>query len=947
MLPRKVKESLLSNRWRLDGLYLWTLLTTCVCLLTTSLQGTGNIIFDTASGLAEKGIAAFKLGRFNESAQAFIALEEYYSEEPVWENAHLAEKILPLAGFASLQAGMFEESIDFFEEYLQNYVDTRDKEIFAIYSKATALKRSGKATEAIEHFQALRARSIPPSLVGIASIHEASIHKKNNDEDLALALLKNVLDSDSSERIKNQARLLSIRYLIESEKQEDALNLLLADPWRMDVMPELAQLSGMAIQLGDWSVSSKLYDKAISAYRHVIPRSILIEKQKAALFEIQSRMKELEGELSISDALWLDFYKGVVSRARGQLATLEKTDDYEEPLNLRKAQSYFQEERLLEAWLLFESLAEADDPSTKRSAHHQWILTAMKCGALDESIAIAEEFIDRYPNSPDIWQIKYLIALSYLDHQAYQKAIYVLESLEQASNDPEKEALANYQIGYCYAQLESYKLARARFSEVEAVASAATLSKKARLWTGLCWFFEGEPRKALQIFQSLALSSSGTPIEMEAAYRSASCLYALQEFGDALAATKAFLNRFPASERTAEAWLLLGSIQQTIGDYEKAITSFGKILNQVESIRHASTIQSAECYLALGKSDEASRILNTSMIQWKDPDRVFEIASMLAGIEVNRGRFLEAKDTLWNAIEKYGNARKSQKAFEIIQQAARLEANTTKGRIVLDRCETKAALENKSTLACRLALAKHLIEGESQKARSAIIEMASEYEKQGLPAEGLAYIGSELLSFGSVEGMEMLEQLISLYPKNRYASLAYLNLAKRAFSNSRYGDCLELLLSIDDAPAKMNFLQDVQLLMARTYAALNKNDLALETFESILKERDFNGEAKAKALEAMGDINARLGKPRQANAYYQRSYALYPAYTNIAASCYFKSAKLLEDELSSSLEALATLEELLRQDRYRETETYSQAKTFAESVRKGIEMQLVNKEEAS
>ncbi len=920
---------------RLDAMRLWILLSCFFSLGFGQTEKSQTIIFDTAPSLVEAGADAFRKGHFANAAKAFIALERYYGEEHFWKEGKLAQRILPVAGFAALKAGMFEESIHFLGQYLENHAEGPADESFALYSLAVAKRRQGDAQKAISLLAELRGEN-PTSAIGeLAKLQEALLRLESGEDVKGLALLEELTAFASNIRIQTQARLAAIHYSIKQEAIAKAASYLLENRWQIDSMPELAQLSMLAMEIGDWAASLEFNDKALKAYRHVISKNILVSKQQKKIGDFENKMNSLRKDLTLKDALWIDFYGGVISSAKKQLNLLAETEDYEDALLLRKGQSYLQADRLLEAWLVFERLFGSSDEEIRKEAHYRWALTAKEAGACHEAIVIAQEFLDLYPNSSDIWQVTYLIGLTYIENRQYGKAITTLESLLTNSTDKSKQALALYQLGYCYAQKELFSKARDRFAKASEVASSP-LEYKAKLWIGLCWFFESEFKRALEQFQDLRKTDS--VIAAEAKYRAASCYYAMQHFPKALVATENYLKVFPLSERTSEAWLLLGSIQQSMGKFEAAIQSFARLFDSEESLAHTATMQSVDCYLALRQPLKAAKILNTTLSKWKIADHYFEASTMLAELEKEAGRLKESKRIAWAAVEKFGNYIESERALDMIIKAASLESSHIDSKTILEERHTGALANNRLVQACRLELAQHLFltNGEAANSNAGIIEMAQRYEHASIPPEGLAYIGYELLSFGSIVGAEMLERLINKYPRNHYTNFGYYGLAKDAYDKKELRKALGLLLLIDETAPVSSVLQKSSLLKADTYAALNLYEDATREYEAILKQRGNSGELKAKALLGLGDLKEKQSSFKQANAYYQRVYSLYPAYTDIAAACYVRSARLL-GKLDLKEEALATLKEFLNQERYRDTDDYEKGLRLAEAIERDVE----------
>ena len=109
------------------------------------------------SDLVNRGANAFADGDYVQAARAFQKLESLYSEEPEWEANRLGPKIAPLAGYAALKAGLFDQAIDSLQQYVSEDGSGDGQEIFVRYTLALALKNQGKFAEALDAFAQFRA----------------------------------------------------------------------------------------------------------------------------------------------------------------------------------------------------------------------------------------------------------------------------------------------------------------------------------------------------------------------------------------------------------------------------------------------------------------------------------------------------------------------------------------------------------------------------------------------------------------------------------------------------------------------------------------------------------------------------------------------------------------------------------------------------------------------
>ena len=152
-------------------------------------------------------------------------------------------------------------------------------------------------------------------------------------------------------------------------KFHQAAETLLNRPWESDTMPEMALLAFLSIEAGDLFLSNGLVEEARRAYRLAPSKTTLVEKQKQKLNELTHTFKARRANVGMGGIMWTDFYEQLIGAATAQLAALEDSEDYTDPLQLRRGKSALLAKRTYEAWLIFERLSQsvslevAEDPN--------------------------------------------------------------------------------------------------------------------------------------------------------------------------------------------------------------------------------------------------------------------------------------------------------------------------------------------------------------------------------------------------------------------------------------------------------------------------------------------------------------------------------------------------------------------------------------------------------
>ena len=160
---------------------------------------------------------------------------------------------------------------------------------------------------------------------------------------------------------------------------------------------------------------------------------------------------------------------------------------------------------------------------------------------------------------------------------------------------------------------------------------------------------------------------------------------------------------------------------------------------------------------------------------------------------------------------------------------------------------------------------------------------------------------------------------------------AYLNLA-------------DLLMAEGDTDAAMTLYQQAEenfpadpriyralIAQARVYAEKGNTGEARERLMQILKTPDWRGEPHAEALYRVGVTYFDEGKYPEAHGFFERTFLGYGLFDEWAARAYLMDAKTLV-EMNELEDAKRTLNEALSDDRYRNTEIYSELVEYGNSI---------------
>jgi TolA-binding protein len=876
--------------------------------------------------LLEQASSAFASGNFNAAAELFAAVERDYGQEADWTNGDLPRRVLPLKGFAELKSGQANAAAETLTAFLERYPDDRVQGSSARYTLAIALRQAGRAEEALERFRDYETQHPDGRQIVLALFQEAEILFELDQLEKGFAVLDRIRTSDAAESLKLQARLLGVQRAIDHGKTEIASNRLLAEPWHASTMPEIAVLAFAGLELGDHLMESERYTNAVRAYRLVPPRSELIALQRERLQDLKDRMQWFGSSIEpAATSFWVNFYRGMIDRIEHQLAALEDADDYTPSLILRRAQAFLLAGRPREAWLLCEYLAldKQLGPQLREDAHYRWILAASNLDRWEDALAIARDFVTRHPSSERAPEVFYSMAQAHLEQRRLPEAEEVLNDLINRFPDHHLHARFLFLRGYVRTVQEHFAEARSDFGDCRALYPEGPLSLNCGLWHGLTWFFERDYKQALTELESLMPLAREHYLYPEITYRIASTRYAQRDLDRAGKDLEGFLQEFPGHGREAEARVLLGDTLMGSGDLDRALDTFRKVPEEMETQSTYAAFQIGKILKAQENYEELSDHFEAYGARPGPPPRVSEALYWVGWAEDRMGRPGSAEPIFLDALARFGNDPEATEVMAIIKGLGRLNRVLGREPGAFDdwiESETTSALaQERFTYFARLRLHqadRHLTAGRSYAAEALLLEIAAKAPLEALDPVALGRVGTTLMEIGAPSAEDYFHRLLSTYPKSFDRAYAWYGLGKTAYDA---GDDATAVDWLDRCPAETPthpVAPRALLIGAGAHLNLGAPERAAAGYNEILKMKSARGRLHADAL-ATSDT-------ARAIACFQRIYTLYQAYSDLVSEAYYRSAVLFEER--GDLEAAYnSFRELADDQRLRDTAFYLQA----------------------
>ncbi|MFP4674393.1 MAG: tetratricopeptide repeat protein [Opitutales bacterium] len=923
----------MKKRWPIIRQFYWRLRIFLTLFLFVTLETSQAA---TLQQQLEQAVVSFRNGEYEAAYWQLESLELDFGSEPEFLNPEFQQTILPVRGYAALMADRPTDALVFFGALLQNHKTGSRLRAFTLYNAAIAQAQANApaaAAKTYAHFQ-----DVYPGAkeAGLALLQEAELLHGMGESEAAAQKLDNFYNSEASFTLRMQARLRALQIAGETNATQRVRDILFATEWKIDSMPNIAVLSFAALDAGDLLLREGRHLDAIRAYRLILPRDKLIEKQRQRLRETE---RSLEQHARFGSSIWKSHARQLTARMRGQLNLLESMQDYTPALYVRSGQAYLLAERYREAVLLFREVASdvAFEDELRAEAHYRWILSLHEMKRWTEARSAAKGFLEEHPKHELANDALFLIARAYQDEGLYSKAIEVLDGLVGEFPDDPQVVRWYFTRGYNHSLLEDQVSARESFEAAINGFPENRLIPRVELWRALTFFFERDYPESLRLMEDLEARTKEHPVYPEILYRLANVHYAERNYAKTLEITAELTETFPEHHRVAEARALRGDSYMGLGELTTAAHAFRQVTPENGRLFDYATFQTAKIYRALERYDLLREHLR-SYIEREDAAERTRISEALYWIGWSlrkEDRTEEAFPVFNDALERFGNDPAARSVHSILAAYEELykkrhpdgNGGAPEFQTWLRNAATKSLAQDKLTWFSRL---KHFTAERQRSANDEAVADASllaihrmvPLDRQD--PETLAAVGQVLAERGYTLADDYFEAILTDYPKRSARAAAYYGKARLAAEAGRVLVAKRWLTRFLEETPNHALAPEAHLLGADMLTRQGLHDDARETLNDILGTKNMRGRPHARALGALARIETELDRPERAIAYWQRIYTLYPAYPKETAEAYWESSLLFE-AIGKPEAARNTLEEMLADKRLKDFYEYERA----------------------
>lgn len=533
-------------------------------------------------------------------------------------------------------------------------------------------------------------------------------------------------------------------------------------------------------------------------------------------------------------------------------------------------QAYLKEGNNDGALMAFENAYKLDfDASVRETAFYNYAVAKSRGGRVPfgNSVAIFEDFLQRYPKSRYASEVQEYIVQGYMTDNDYTTALKSIENIENPSPvilGAKKRALfmlgtREYASGKITQALAKFKQAR------EIKAGNADISRQAMLWEGDCYYKLNDPDRAA-------------------------------------AAYLEFIDNAPSGEANlALARYNLGYVRFNRGRFDEALTDFRRAIATTPTLSAGMLADArnrmADCHsskadytAALAEYSEAIRLNPESA------DYPMFRSGLIKGMEGNYGGQIEMLDKMMSGFpesplvpdamlakaEALSSLGDENAALAAYSQLARDYSGTAQGRRGMLRMAISHINTGNSNAAIE-AYKKIIIDyPTSDEARVASDDLRQIYADKGRLREYLDFMASvpngpevnasevDDATFQQAErayldsdSTELLKKYLSEFPHGNYEAQALYYLAEDAEDAGRPDEAVEYASQVLTLYPDSDVAEDALSIRASSELAQGKGEIALESFRQ-LEQRASTPRTLAAAR--IGIVNTAINIERYAEA---------------------------------------------------------------------------------
>jgi len=867
----------------------------------------------TAEELYNKAINAYNTGHYPEAVAGFRQFEKDFGKSEQ-SQAALAAMQYPLA-MCLLQIQKFDDALVAINAALSTKPPPTpaQKEDLVFYKAVCQMQaedwaESRKTLDAfVREFPRSRQTGEARLLYGTTWLLE----EKYAEAVVQFAGIRPLLDPVN----RGRATVLELYALMEEEKFDDALALVVEEFPRMNQMLQIATFQTLALQLGSEFLEQRQYRKAIAALQRVWSRDRLMKYQQDRLDQLEDALSAAEAQPK-SDPYRKFQLKQMIAKVKREVGNLEKIQNFDSALRLRLATAYQAMRRYREAALIMEGmLADMPPDPVVESASVSLVQCWSAIERWPKVVEAAQAFVEKFPKSKQVPLVLYLEGVAQQRANDQAAAIATFDTIRKKYPDSDFAARALFMKGFSQLLADENKPAIATFEEFLATYPKHDLADAAAYWRGMGYSLDKQYARTREVMDDYLGAHKDGAFRGLATFRKAYAAQSMRDFKTSIPELQAYLKKYPGHESNDEALVLLGDALMDQGRMDEGIAAFKQISPDDAKFFEEGWFKVGKAYRLLEQPDKLRTHFEKFVAEHPRSPRVAEAIYWIGWTYLQAGQPEKAREVYWKAIADYGADPTIRSVDDLFPALQKLYAGGTDAQQYLARLRDLRAEadDNKQpTLAMRALWAQALVyqKPDPARARGLLIDAAARADVSQTNPLLLADFANAYAQNGQPKDSErMWHDLVKWNPRAPQKADAFAAMGMLA---AERGDDATALADFDrfekETLGSLTFGK-VMLAKAKLLSARGDSEGARKSLEALLANQYSTGPEKAEALYRIGDSYMQAKDYARAVPYFQRIYIMHSRWHDWTAKAYLSSGEAFE-ELQDAAAARKTYEEM-------------------------------------
>ena len=773
----------------------------------------------------------------------------------------------------------FQDAIKQFDAFIQANPKNPDVDT-ALYGRGVAAYQSGDYDEALKSLQQ-DLNQFPNSesmldtedLMAVTLTAQAStILRDHGDEQAAMGKFGDALKS--------------LAYIIQSGK-----DVALANDAQFQAGEVLFNRGGAE----DGEKRKKDLTNAISVYREVRPKELMVQAQQARVNDLLARRRDMvvHGNMDGAKAV-----QRVQDRENAKLDALKNAADQTMNAQLRIAASFFMLEKYDEARVLLNFLQGfADNDDQKKQISYYVVLTYASQRIADKAVSAYDDFKSKYKNDPLGENLPLAMGSLFLDPKVNQpdKAIAYLQ--EEITLFP-KSSLVNDALGQeaqALIGLKRYPEALSAYQKY--LGTNPPKEQAAQSELGLAEIFQATEKlpEAIKQYQKVAETYEGLPQAEQGAFYAAGLQISVDP-PKALPLLQAYVKKFADGKNAAKAMMMIGQVQGSMGQLDAAMQSYKDLVEKFPKTDLAPQAVFAQATILAKeqKTDDMVKLLRDFIKTYNDDKDIFYAYETIGQTQVTKGDVAGAINTYTEMASEHADNPKAATALYRTAELWRKQADALGRYMNLNETQRKQWSDN---IASSVDASEKLVEQfpDSDQVGLALKTLLADQEmllsaKQKTPDDLDKYFHGLADKFGDNPALKSrILFTLATYTYGKDPAKALVQMSE-AYNPSLvyapadldlYGEAL-----IDQGKAAEAY---------KIYEKLGKDFPNPEGTEPVQAPQQIQ-EAQATAFFGMGAALAKQGKTAESGKLFSQMKTLYPWFPKVVEANYYIAKSLVEEK---------------------------------------------------